>query len=468
MNTLASKLSAATGAGPAAEPGTQPSAPAAACPPSIGARLSWALAALTLFGLLLVSGVIYSATAMRIHSAQADTLADKTKILSEFVRVSCTEGEGYLLYKLSMLDPMRQGTALELRRGNGTLLFRDDPQRDFRHSIGRDFVVPAELIAGGSVTGRLELDVSHDARMLGGLAVTLVLSSLGGAALSGLAIRALVRRQLRPLQLLAAQTRAISAQRLHQRLQLDRPVEELQPWIEQFNALMQRLERAYAQLEGFNADVAHELRTPLANLIGQTELALARERSPDELRDTLVSNLEEMQRLAAMVNDMLFLSQADRGAQARRGQPVALADLAAQVAEFHEATAEEAGLSLHIDGDARVAVDEPLVKRALSNLLGNATRFAEAGSVVVVKIEPVPGGGAELTVHNRGEGVPPEALPRLFDRFYRADESRSCCDMQHHGLGLAIVAAIARMHGGQPMAASADGYTRVGLSLAAG
>ena len=148
------------------------------------------------------------------------------------------------------------------------------------------------------------------------------------------------------------QTRAISPRRLDQRLRLGDPAEELQPWIDQFNALMDRLERAYAQLEGFNADVAHELRTPLATLIGQTEVALSRERSAESLRETLVSNLEEMQRLSAMVNDMLFLSQADRGAIARRGAPVSLAALAQQVVEFHEAPLEEAALAVRIEGDA--------------------------------------------------------------------------------------------------------------------
>ena len=116
--------------------------------------------------------------------------------------------------------------------------------------------------------------------------------------------------------------------RLEQRLALADPAEELLPWIEQFNALMQRARGAYSQLEGFNADVAHELRTPLATLIGADRVALSRERSTAALRETMVSNLEELQRLSAMVNDMLFLSLADRGAIARRGEPVSLAALA--------------------------------------------------------------------------------------------------------------------------------------------
>ena len=435
--------------------------------PSIGRQLSWALALLTLVGLAVVSAVIYSATAMRLQSAQEEALEGKTKVLAEFVRNASSGGEAGLLEKLSMVGPMRDGTYLELVRADGTLIFRDAPASTFRHSVEQRFQVSAARIPGGVVRGHLVVDTGHDAELLRGLALTLVVTSLVGAGLTGLAIRWLVRRDLRPLVTLAAQTRAISARRLDQRLNLPDPAEELVPWIEQFNALMDRLERAYVQLEAFNADVAHELRTPMANLIVQTEVALSRERSSDALRETLVSNLEEMQRLSAMVTDMLFLSQADRGALARRGEPVSLAALARDVVEFHEAPLDEAGLALRIEGDAVVPVDEALFKRALSNLLGNATRFAEPGSTVAVRIAADLPDQVEVVVQNQGQAIDAQALPRLFDRFFRADASRCCDEQQHHGLGLAIVAAIARMHAGRTLAESAGGVTRVGFTLAA-
>ncbi len=446
-------------------------------PPSISRRLARTLALLMLAGLGVASVIIYSATAMRLRDAQQDTLADKTRVLSEFVRAASKQGgEAELLDKLKFFEPVRAGTQLWLQRADGSLLFSEPANPEHRDRVGNDFRVPTPEIEGGQVIGRLEVDVTHDTRMLKGLAVTLLLATLACAALTGIAIRWLVLRELRPLADLAAQTRAISPRRLDQRLRLAAPAEELQPWIEQFNALMQRLERAYAQLEGFNADVAHELRTPLATLIGETEVALSRERSTESLRETLASNLEEMQRLSAMVNDMLFLSNADRGAVARRGQPVSLAGLARQVAEFHEGTLDEAGLRLDVVGDATIAVDEPLVKRALSNLLGNATRFAAPGSTVQVQIGAEAAGAAaedaaaevELVVRNQGQAIAPQQLPRMFDRFFRGDESR-CCEgrEQHHGLGLAIVAAIARMHAGRTLARSHDGVTEVGFTVAA-
>ena len=370
------------------------------------------------------------------------------------------------MHKLDYYATRRPGTFLEVFRPDGSLLYRDGPEiaKPTKHWRSIDF--KTMLPHGAMVTGRFAEDCTQDARMLAGLAVILLGATLAGAAFVGFGTTWRVRRGLNPLQTLARQTQRIAPDRLDDRLQLREPVEELQPWIDQFNGLMDRLQRAYVQLEGFNADVAHELRTPLANVMGHTEVVLARERSPQALRETLESNLEEMQRLAALVNDMLFLSQSDRGAVARRGRAISLASLAEQVVEFHEAPLAEAGLSVQVEGGVSAAVDEPLFKRAVSNLLGNAIRFAEPGSRILIRIAPDAAEQVRVEVHNAGPPIAPQHLARLFDRFFRVDSARSDCQ-SHHGLGLAIVAAIARMHAGRPLAeCDADG-TRVGFTLAA-
>ncbi len=164
---------------------------------------------------------------------------------------------------------------------------------------------------------------------------------------------------------------------------------------------------------------------------------------------------------------MLFLTQADRGVKARRRAVVSLAQLLQQVVEFHEVPMEERGLTVTIDGDTTLSVDDSLVKRALSNLLGNAIRYADAGSKLSVRIEREAGDSVRLWVENAGPTIEAEHLPRLFDRFFRADVSRCEMEKPHHGLGLglSIVAAIARMHDGFPAAESSGGTTRVGFSL---
>jgi two-component system heavy metal sensor histidine kinase CusS len=333
------------------------------------------------------------------------------------------------------------------------------------HRARFDIAVPQ--LPGGVVHADLLIDIEEDVRLLRGVLLTLVVATLVG----GLAVYLLtlwkVRSGMAPLRDIVRQTRRISPRRLDQRLSLAQPVEELSPWIDQFNALLERLERAYQQLEGFNADVAHELRTPLCALIGQTEVALSRDRSSAALRETLASNLEELQRLAAMVNDMLFLASADRGAQAERSSNASLAELASQVVEFHEAALTERGLAVAVRGDAVVPIDEPLLKRAISNLLGNAVRYADPGSEIVVRIDTEAPDQVRVLVQNRGVTIEPSLLPRLFDRFFRAESSRASDGQPHHGLGLSIVAAIARMHSGRTVAQSDGGITRLGFTVAA-
>jgi two-component system heavy metal sensor histidine kinase CusS len=141
-----------------------------------------------------------------------------------------------------------------------------------------------------------------------------------------------------------------------------------------------------------------------------------------------------------------------------------LAALAGEVIEFHEAAMQEATLTVEILGDAAGRFDARLLRRALSNLLGNATRYARTGSAVMVRIETRPGGEVSIAVHNTGPTIEPADLPRLFDRFYRVDPARAHADL-NHGLGLSIVAAIARMHGGSVFAGSDQGITRIGLLL---
>lgn len=302
-----------------------------------------------------------------------------------------------------------------------------------------------------------------NAETLRAFAVALVVISLCGIALVAMVGYRIARFGLQPLTRLSDGAQALNPRQLSQRLSLTPSVCELGPLVDSFNGALDRLETAYAQLEGFNADVAHELRTPIGNMIGMTQVALTRERSHEELRETLESNLEELERLRSIVNDMLFLARADRGEQAEKLDRASLAQEAARTIEFLEPLLEEKSLSVQVIGDAEAPVDRSLFRRALSNLLHNAIQHAPSGARLVVELRS----GldrVEVAVANPGEQIASEHLARLFDRFYRADSARSR-SADSHGLGLAIVKAIAKMHGGGVFAQSANGINRIGLTL---
>ena len=433
---------------------------------SIEGRLAWQLMVQALIVVGLVCLGTYLAVALHVAAAQERLLDIKINKLSETAQLLLRAGDSRYLELLRANAERRPGTRLELRYADGHVFYADPGEPPFAlssHQRDKSFVLRFGD-GSGELQGRYAIDVEADERTLAFLRMVLLAAVVLGTVGAGLIGRVTVRRGLRPLLDLATQTQGMAPDRLADRLFLDAHAQELQPLIDQFNALMERVEQAYRQLESFNADVAHELRTPLAALIGQTEVSLSRERSIDELRETLMSNLEELQRISAITKDMLFLSRADFGAAARRGAPTSLAKLVDQVVAFHEGTMQERTLDVEIVGDAAWRVEQGLFKQAVSNLLDNASRHATPGSIVTVLISTA-NEAVRIVVENEGAELPPEYVPRLFDRFFRIESARSNGE-SHHGLGLAIVAAIARMHRGAAWAESLPGTTRVGFTIA--
>lgn len=433
---------------------------------SLGYRLSFWLALQTLVGLIGVCVAVFGVTHMGFQARQSDELVQKQAQLRHLLAESTHEGDVTTLkHRLDDFFIGHPHMSLTLTRAvDGSELYRHaslPPRGDARTTR---FDVPAPVPEQGTLAAVLTLDIREDVALLTRIGTALAVAALAGTLLVSAGGFFLVRLGLRPLRDLITQTRELAANTLHRRLDGSAQPDELEPLIAQFNAMLGRLEQAYAQMEGFNADVAHELCTPLATLISSTELALRKSRNVDELREVLGSNLEELQRVASIVHDMLFLSQADRGATARRIATPSLAAFARLVCDYHEAAVLEAGLTLEIVGDAKGSFDTPLLQRALSNLIGNATRYAQRGSEICVEISRPAPGEVQLRVVNRGETIEPEHLPRLFDRFYRGEASRSAAH-RNHGLGLSIVAAIARMHGGRVLATSSDGITAIGIVL---
>lgn len=437
----------------------------------LGARLSLWLALQSMVGLGLVCGALYMGFDWTLDQRRHETLAQKETAVRDLL--AQTRGAHRPEDVPHLLQDMLAGhgdLGLRLVDGTGRTVFSrllpdsaatTAPTHHFKLSVAQD-ATPSQVT--------LQLDPRADQVLLHRMAWLLLAAAIFGTGAIALGGRLLVRHGLAPLHQLAEQTArltpdTLAAASLAHRLDGRAQPAELQPLIGQFNALLDRLAAAYAQMEAFNADVAHELNTPLATMISGSHLALRQAASRDELHELLGSHLEELDRLAHIVADMLFLSRAQRGSGARRTAVPSLAALVAEVAEFHEAALADAHLTLRIEGDAAVSVDAGLLQRAVSNLLGNATRHARKGTEVLLRIQPLNTDATQITVENFGDSIATEHLPRLFNRFFRADTARAQAD-RHHGLGLAIVAAIAKLHGGGTVAQSHAGHTCIGLWLA--
>ncbi|MGF6152290.1 heavy metal sensor histidine kinase [Pseudomonas fluorescens] len=268
---------------------------------------------------------------------------------------------------------------------------------------------------------------------------------------------------LKPLIKLSQEAQRLAPPLLSSRLQLSPLPPELNQFVSSFNETLERVEQAYTRLESFNADVAHELRSPLTNLIGQTQVALTRGRSAEHYFEVLQSNLEELERLRSIINDMLFLASADQGSKATKLTTTSLADEVATTLDYLDFILEDAQVKVQVSGDAQVQIEIAHLRRALINLLNNAVQHTAPGQVIRVKID-VQEHQVSIGVANPGEPIASEHLPRLFERFYRVDASRSNSGA-NHGLGLAIVKAIALMHGGNVFVRSDNGVNTFGIYL---
>jgi two-component system heavy metal sensor histidine kinase CusS len=312
--------------------------------------------------------------------------------------------------------------------------------------------------AGGHLTliaGRL---LAEREQMLGAYRLRLGLALAAGSVLAYLLGLAIAVRGLRPVRNLAARAAVIDVQHLSLRLDDASALRELHDLRTALNGMLARLEAGFAQLARFSEDLAHEMRTPLGNLMGQTQQALSRARTAEDYQNLLVSNQEEYERLARMIDSMLFLARTEQAAAALVREPVPLAELGEQLCEYFEGLAEERGMPLVNAARGTLVANREMLRRALANLLANALRYGEPGRPITLS-SAASAGGIEIAVHNIGPAIGPEHLPHLFERFYRCDPARQGAG-ESGGLGLAIVRSIMQLHGGEVRVESAAEGTR--------
>jgi two-component system, OmpR family, heavy metal sensor histidine kinase CusS len=348
----------------------------------------------------------------------------------------------------------------------------------------RGLATDATLADGSAVTIVIARDMTDRWLLLDHYRDRLYGAGFGGMLLAFLMSWMLVHESLRPLRELAAHAAAITVDRLHARMKVDNAPRELAAVIASLNAMLDRLAGGFQRMSQYTADLAHDMRTPLANLRGSTEVALSRPRGADEYQALLESNLEECERLSRMIESVLFLARAEHPQFVMHMKMLDVRAELARVADYFEGIADDAGVQVRVEGGATVSgetsdetsghtasqihgnavrADAELFRRAVSNLLANAIRHTPRGGEITLSAHTQPAlDNLRVTVANEGSRIDPSALERVFDRFYRADPARhnAPAGPASTGLGLAIVRTIMELHGGDAYAESDETSTR--------
>ena len=311
--------------------------------------------------------------------------------------------------------------------------------------------VQAEVGSTGGAfdTIQIAIDVSQQEELLARFRLWFWTILLGTFAVFPVVGYYLARHGIRPVEEIAATARRISSTNLRERILAEGYPFELASLAGTFNRMLDRLEESFERISRFSADIAHDLRTPVNNIRGEAEVALARARSIDEYRDVVESSLEEAVRLSELIGNLLFLARAESPLAHVHRERVDVTEMLEGMREYYEASASEARISLTTRAATEPVIaelDRTLMQRAVGNLVSNAVAHTPPGGSVQLAAF-AEGASIRIDVADTGVGIPAEALPKVFDRFFRVDPSRSQAS-GGTGLGLAIVQGILVLHGG--------------------
>jgi two-component system heavy metal sensor histidine kinase CusS len=295
---------------------------------------------------------------------------------------------------------------------------------------------------------------SHIAQWMKNYDRAMILTIIVGTLSSALLGWGVAHNGLLPLRRIGQAFQRVTANEMNERVGAQPWPKELASLAQEFDHMLQRLQQSFNHLSQFTADAAHEFRTPLNNLMGATSLMLSKDRSAEQYRALLQSNIEQYTRLNRMVESLLFLARADHSAAGFRLQPVQASDCVRGVLEFFSAMADESDVSLHMKGDAIVMADESMLRIALCNLVSNGLRYTPPGKSLSIEISQDAKQQVILSVIDSGTGIAPEHFAHIFDRYYRVEQSRSTAGA---GLGLSLVQTIMKLHGGLAQLESAPG-----------
>ena len=369
---------------------------------------------------------------------------------------------GVVLFRSGTFRAPKLAMALGAQTGTERLRTWRDAEREYR---GLGMTIAPGTGSGATFDAFVALDTIHHSDFAVDLWRTLAIYAAAATLLIGLLGWLAAHQGLAPLRAMRSRAAAVSGTQIIERMPIEAVPIEMADLARELNRMLDRLQADFQRLSEFSSDLAHELRTPISNLLTQTQVALSRERDPDTYREILASNAEEFQRMARMIADMLFLATTERGVALPSREPFPVAEEVKELFDFYDAVADGKGVSLQLSGDATIIGDRLMVRRALSNLLSNALRHSKASGVVHVDIASTPTSRI-VSVQNSGDDVDPKLLPRLFDRFFRADAARTHPE-SGAGLGLSITRAIVEAHGGSANVTSVGGLTRFTLTFPA-
>lgn len=443
---------------------------------------------LTLFFTLLSAAIVLGLGAIFLVASERHfivlddiVLQDKQRLVGELLTKSSSAYDAQARLK-EALDH-HQGLYVLLRDERGQVFFQSD---DFHlpdatvlpepgqaptslnwTSRGRGYHGLAqwgETHRGGSTRMLIlvAIDTEHHTHFMAELQHTLLLYAVLATLVSGFAGWLAAHQGMAPLRAMKSRASVVSGQQLNPRMPVEAVPIEMADLANELNRMLDRLQQDFQRLSDFSSDLAHELRTPISNLLTQTQVALSNRRDADTYRDILASNAEEFQRLARMVSDMLFLAKTEGGIQLPSKEYFSAEHEVQALLDFYEAVADEKNVRMSLHGGGNILGDRLMFRRAVSNLLSNALRHTTRAGEVSIEISDAEN-ATLVTVENTGKEIDPKIMPRLFDRFYRADPSRSQPDSEGAGLGLAITRAIVEAHGGKIEVSSAQGRTRFTL-----
>lgn len=318
-------------------------------------------------------------------------------------------------------------------------------RKDYR-SAGKFFSLLAfnEHPDGNVYTLQLAQDRSSDEQVERNFALLFIAVLFGGVVASALIAIVVTRRGLRPLREMTESLARIGPDQLKQRIGSTGWPRELQPLAIAFDEMLKRLDDSFTRLSQFSADLAHELRTPIANMLGEAQVALTRDRTAADYRETIESTVAECERLSRIVDNLLFVARVDAAREPIARKRFDARAAVEKIAAFYQTVADDHHVTIACSGDGQIQADPDLFERALANLLDNALRFTPQNGSIEITLSDQ-NTDFDVAVSDNGCGIAAKHLPRVFDRFYRAEPSRGS---DGAGLGLALVKSILELHGG--------------------